>query len=544
VNAFGQSIELSLRGAHPALQTTPDEVNQFTLQEGAFWGNIFTNTPQRSGCFGTNSDIPQITRRTCASPGGYCPIDIAGSCATQCTQDAGGNYASCGGNSRVVSVYLKPSPTSTCGNSVCETGETQGSCAVDCSPSTVRQGISSGSDTWVVASEAERGQADGVVTLGITTAPVLDVGLPYTLNAISPRDMFIIKQNGSTVQWARRFEIPTKEIGVMDPTSLAVYVDPYNWSNVNIVVAGRGFMSLHGGASGTQYWRIETQMKHDGVWLSNTDEIVTAGTFGQLVLNESGPGMKWVSAFDAIHKHSLWTGAQTAAIVAPITPKAPKWLYGTTLYQAAEKDSSAIKVAAFSTVDGTMTSSATIPVANVVSPKPRAIRADGAIYLAGSGGNGASGTSGFFMKLNNAFAVEWSKQFLTQSDKQFVINSLSIGPSGTEDVAIGGYFSGTQNFAPGGSILRGFGNNLDAFSAKYRTWFGSFKRIYVHGGPGGDTLGAMTFDRMGNLWAFGEFEGKALMAGTYRTSSDGYNGSDLFTVKTPYQSSACEPPPW
>lgn len=42
VNAHGLSIEISLRGNHRALAATSDEAAAFTLEEGAFYGDVFT----------------------------------------------------------------------------------------------------------------------------------------------------------------------------------------------------------------------------------------------------------------------------------------------------------------------------------------------------------------------------------------------------------------------------------------------------------------------------------------------------------------------
>ena len=554
VNAFGQQVQLSLRGSHPALQnnTSPAEITTFNHHEGRFWGNILGGTTTARACYGTASDIFQVTRRACASPGGYCPIDVAGSCNTACTMGADG-LVRCDNNPRFVEVYLAPT-NHVCGNYVCETGEDTINCDVDCSPSTLRQDPNLGSPTSVIASAKSSLSSSGyVVTLGIAaTSNAVNLGMrdymgyPASTPAASSRDYFLVRQQENGVVWAKRFAIPTSAIGVMDPVAVTVHEragDPHGW----ILVAGKGFVAMHDDSTGNMLWRTETNMKHDGLWMQG-DLIVTAGPYGEV------SGANWSQLGNAIMKlRQNNSGSLEDLFYAPVTPKAAKWLHGSTLYQATGQ-SNAIKVTAISTTTGLVTASATLPVPNVVSPKPVVVRAyqpgsDPAghvLFVAGSGGNGATGTSGFLMSLGSALDVHWNKQFVTQGDKQFNIKSLSLA-SNIGHVAIGGDFSGTQDFGgTGGSnpILRGFGNNLDAFTAKYERSNGSLSRIFVHGGPGADVLDAMDYDRFGALWTFGQLTGKALIAGTYKTSNDGYNGADLFTLKSPIQNTYCSPPAW
>ena len=92
VNAHDTAEEISLRGEHPALTISPDEALLFSVEEGAFYGNIFTpaNKPiiaiacqgkdQASGEFGG------LVVRDCAEPDpnnpGFtlCGFTFAGDC--------------------------------------------------------------------------------------------------------------------------------------------------------------------------------------------------------------------------------------------------------------------------------------------------------------------------------------------------------------------------------------------------------------------------------------------------------------------------------
>jgi len=50
-NLYGISVQLSIRGAHPALKTTTTEMSQYSLIEGAFYGDLFDpNGPQLYAC--------------------------------------------------------------------------------------------------------------------------------------------------------------------------------------------------------------------------------------------------------------------------------------------------------------------------------------------------------------------------------------------------------------------------------------------------------------------------------------------------------------
>jgi hypothetical protein len=100
-NAVGISVPISMRGPHPALDTTPQEVADYPLQEGAFWGNWFDGTGMYA-CYGshrmddidgfhdaTDPDsasylagvgLPSAAFRHCAHKGSSCPMEILGPC--------------------------------------------------------------------------------------------------------------------------------------------------------------------------------------------------------------------------------------------------------------------------------------------------------------------------------------------------------------------------------------------------------------------------------------------------------------------------------
>ncbi len=110
-NGLGVSVPISLRGPHPALLATDDEQRAYPVQEGAFYGNVFTPTPGGSHtmdvCRGTGlgqilaNPASDLRKRLCGILND-CPVDDAGSCGKlgdaqpQCEQTlTDGTYRSC-----------------------------------------------------------------------------------------------------------------------------------------------------------------------------------------------------------------------------------------------------------------------------------------------------------------------------------------------------------------------------------------------------------------------------------------------------------------
>ncbi len=92
VNAASVPIPISLRGAHPALVTDATEVAEWTLQEGAFYGNFFTDEGQPidwNACRGRDQAAGEtggLVARDCAEPDPanpgltLCGFNYAGDC--------------------------------------------------------------------------------------------------------------------------------------------------------------------------------------------------------------------------------------------------------------------------------------------------------------------------------------------------------------------------------------------------------------------------------------------------------------------------------
>lgn len=89
VNAHDTAEAISLRGRNAALTVSQSEVELYTIQEGAFYGNLFTNDPEIDWnvCAGANAADAQAQLRDCtlADPNdpthSVCGFKLAGDCS-------------------------------------------------------------------------------------------------------------------------------------------------------------------------------------------------------------------------------------------------------------------------------------------------------------------------------------------------------------------------------------------------------------------------------------------------------------------------------
>ena len=158
------------------------EEQAFTLQEGAYFGNVFAtgvqtmsdgtqvivNKPEMYACAGPGSNIPQLTMRFCSSQGSNCIIKTVGVCRTDLAKSPV-DFSTCEGAdpqigamygchtgpigsasdtaryTQVLTVYLEPQdPIQACGNGVCEAFEAPETCSSDCRPGSLGQSFGKG----------------------------------------------------------------------------------------------------------------------------------------------------------------------------------------------------------------------------------------------------------------------------------------------------------------------------------------------------------------------------------------------------------------
>jgi len=119
-NYYGVPVSLSCRGGDAALTTTPAELSDYTYEEGAFWGNVFTASPTAYACdYVPDATHSEDAERVCATgidqdgnPVSCGIIQQVGSCNTACEalSGPGGYYPGCTGNgltSAVITVFLQ-----------------------------------------------------------------------------------------------------------------------------------------------------------------------------------------------------------------------------------------------------------------------------------------------------------------------------------------------------------------------------------------------------------------------------------------------------
>lgn len=119
-NKFGKTIQVSLRGQHPKLDTetlSEDERQAFTLHEGGFFGNFFAAHPSAYACIGDglieNPGATVLRDRVCAIPAqglgpndqriSACGFIVTGPCASPSSFTVQGSRYE-----EVVHVYLRP----------------------------------------------------------------------------------------------------------------------------------------------------------------------------------------------------------------------------------------------------------------------------------------------------------------------------------------------------------------------------------------------------------------------------------------------------
>ncbi len=121
VNHYGVHVSLSSRGDDSALTTSAEEVSDYTYEEGAFWGDLFSDSPTAYACDSVlDAAHSEAALRVCATgvdvqgdPESCGIIQPLGSCDALCaplTGSPGWYYPACGAaslTSEVITVFLQ-----------------------------------------------------------------------------------------------------------------------------------------------------------------------------------------------------------------------------------------------------------------------------------------------------------------------------------------------------------------------------------------------------------------------------------------------------
>jgi hypothetical protein len=139
-NKFGIHVTISLLGVNGAGNTlayTSQELTDYGVKEGCFFGNLFDGV---TGSFGANDGLSlasnESTARVCALGSQCSPMVYAGSCSQYCTLDSTNTfYTSCSYNGvtyRPITTRMRAQDINVCGDSVCQATESHTTCATDC----------------------------------------------------------------------------------------------------------------------------------------------------------------------------------------------------------------------------------------------------------------------------------------------------------------------------------------------------------------------------------------------------------------------------
>lgn len=139
-NALATPVSISARG--PGLTLSAGEDTAYPNAEGAFFGNIFLETPVSYACHdafnlecaqrlggGTFSSCQYIKGRTCATDPTSCSMSAAGTCSSICSSGANGSFAACTMGGRSWTKVLRTRVQPFCGDGRCGSSEM---CRPDC----------------------------------------------------------------------------------------------------------------------------------------------------------------------------------------------------------------------------------------------------------------------------------------------------------------------------------------------------------------------------------------------------------------------------
>ena len=503
-NALGLSVEISMRGPHPALAVSAPEADEFPLFEGAFYGNLFASEPALRGCTGPASSLAALTDRLCAMTAGSCPVEVYTDCRiepTACTtqyhscesSDANGAVLGCRDEAfrcdgapnpaavrygEVITVYLRE-PLASCGNGVCEVGE-RVECADDCGGWARRFGGHADDEpTAGVATDA----AGNVISAGYFTGTV-DFGDESSIGASDTTDLFVWKQapDGS-VLWVSPFDAERAAIR-------SVVVD----SSGDLFVGGWFEATL---ALGDE---LHLAQRRDGF-------VAKLGAGGDVMWSRTfaGSGDATVTGIAA---------TPTGGVAATGFFRGPMAVGGTSLESAGCDD---LFVVVFD-ADGTLEVARRFGE-RASSEWGMAIASDGAgnLFVGGRfpgrlplGGkhtlSALSGWDAFLFSLDAAGELRWSRMITGTSVAGSAESIEALATDSAGNVIAGGTGDGIVDF--GGESV----GELDSFAAKYSS-NGALLWVSPIAGSWKNTITAVAVDEADHVLVAGEVAGASVVGG-------------------------------
>jgi hypothetical protein len=112
-NEIGTNVLIDMRSSITQIGTGSSGAS-YTIQEGAFFGNLFSNPPKAFACKGVDGSFGIFEGRTCANGGSCGMVGIGNYCRNACKPGLGKTYYDCvaGGTTynKVITTYLDPTP--------------------------------------------------------------------------------------------------------------------------------------------------------------------------------------------------------------------------------------------------------------------------------------------------------------------------------------------------------------------------------------------------------------------------------------------------
>jgi hypothetical protein len=135
-NAIGPKVLVDMRSPIPQIGTAPAGT-KYTIQEGAFFGNLFTNPPKAYTCKGVDGSFGIYESRTCANGGACGFAGLEDHCRDICKPGIGKTYDACKVGTttytKPITTYLNPGPYAAGCPAGCDACY-DGTCAFICTP--------------------------------------------------------------------------------------------------------------------------------------------------------------------------------------------------------------------------------------------------------------------------------------------------------------------------------------------------------------------------------------------------------------------------
>jgi hypothetical protein len=572
-NYYGKRVNISMRGNHPALAVSTTEAQQYTLQEGTYYGNIFaSNGEQMFACAGPGSSVPALTSRFCSSEGFTCPIQVVGDCYDKAECAAGQNVTmactgvdgdglptGCSDNDvtcsgapvggtpgnaypHTITVFLAPS-AAVCGDGVCAAPETSTSCPTDC-PSNQFAFARAVSASGVVLDAS-----GNAMVAGTASGTSVDLG-GGALTGPDQTAMVIAKYSttGAYV-WGKRFDstlgVSVTRVATDGAGDLYVsgsFQGTFSAGGASVTASGsasEGFVAKYD-TTGKFLWWVTLGSGVQSIAVDKSNDVIVAGqnsgtiflakiastggtpawtvTKSSSTANTAGIAVDasgdvfWLGSFGG--SIDLGGGAMTAS---------PSWADNAFL---ARYDLNGVFHSQTQIGSGTNLNAADV-IVDGSSNLYLTGWYQGTLTFGATSLTAQSNTDMFLLSLTSADALRWLKGLNPSSNAGG--SNLALDTNG--NVIVAGFYQ--QTFQANNETVSTFGGATaetnDVFVGRFNAANGNLTSIVIGGGAGQNTPAGVAASS-GNVFVVGSFQGSATFAGTLLNAGSEF-GSEAFVAK-------------